>query len=161
VRKHLMSASAALALILGAVYACGGSPTTGSSSPASSCVNASAPHHAYVVVQHSALASHLQKCVGFTGDTIDGQSLMDQSTIQFQTQTFSFGKAVCQIDSEPAQFSKCFADAGPNWALFVETNGAWAEAQTGYTQVSLHDKEALGWRYTADQSPSPPPLAKA
>ena len=159
-RKHFMSAGAALALILGAVFACGGSAATSSSSPASSCVNASAAHHAYVVVQHFANARHLQKCVGFTGDTIDGQSLMDQSGIQFQTQTFSFGKAVCQIDNEPVQFTKCFADNGPNWALFVETSGAWAEAQTGYTQVSLHDKEALGWRYTAEQSPSPPPLAK-
>ena len=36
-----------------------------------------------------------------------------------------------------------------------------AEAQTGYTQVTLHDKDALGWEYTADQSPSPPPLPEA
>ena len=77
-----------------------------------------------------------------------------------QTQTFSFGKAVCQIDNEPAQFSKCFADTGPNWTLFVDAAGVWTEAQTGYTQVTLHDKDALGWEYTADQSPSPPPLPK-
>jgi hypothetical protein len=155
-----MWASAILALTLGAVSACGGSPSTGTSTPASTCVNASAPHHAYVVVQHSAAAQRVQKCVGFTGDTIDGQSLMDQSGVEYQTQTFSFGKAVCQVDNEPAQFSKCFPDSGPYWSLFVETTGSWALAPTGYTQVTLHDKDALGWTYTADASPAPPPLAK-
>jgi len=160
VRKHLMWASATLALTLGGVNACGGSPSARASPPAGSCVNASAPHKAYVVVQHIATAHRLQKCVGFSGETIDGQTLMDQSGIEYQTQTFSFGKAVCQVDNEPAQYSKCFADSGPNWTLFVETSGAWAEAQTGYTQITLHDKDALGWTYTADASPAPPPLAK-
>lgn len=159
-RKHLMWASATLALTLGGVNACGGSPSASASPAAGSCVNASAPHKAYVVVQHIATAHRLQKCVGFSGDTIDGQTLMDQSGIEYQTQTFSFGKAVCQVDNEPAQYSKCFADSGPNWTLFVETSGAWAEAQTGYTQITLHDKDALGWTYTADASPAPPPLAK-
>jgi len=160
VRRHFMSASAILALALGTASACGGSSTSGTSTSASSCVNSSAPHRAYVVVQHGTASHKVQKCVGFTGDTIDGQTLMDKSGIEYQTQTFSFGKAVCQIDSEPAQFSKCFADTGPNWTLFVDTGGTWAEAQTGYTQVTLHDKDALGWEYTADQSASPPPLPK-
>ncbi len=163
-RKHLMWASATLALTISSAFgsACGASPSTSSTSPASpaaTCVNQSAPHHAYVVVEHGS-SSVVQKCVGFSGDTVDGQTLMDQSGIEFQTQTFSFGKAVCQVDNEPAQFSKCFADSGPNWTLFVETSGQWTEAQTGYTQVTLHDKESLGWIYTASQSPSPPPLPK-
>ena len=158
-RKHPIAASATLALLISAVTACGGSPTA-SSSPASTCVNASAPHHAYVVVQHDGAATRLQKCVGFSGDVIDGQTLMDESKIEYQTQTFSFGKAVCQVDNEPAHYSKCFADSGPNWTLFVDVNGTWAVAQTGYGQVSLHDKDALGWRYTAEASPSPPSLPK-
>jgi hypothetical protein len=161
VRKHPIAASATLALLIGAmtaIAACGGSPSA-SSSPASTCINASAPHRAYVVVQHAA-GAQVQKCVGFSADTLDGQTLMDQSKVEYQTQTFSFGKAVCQIDNEPAQYTKCFADSGPNWTLFVDTGGAWTLAQTGYTQVTLHDKEALGWLYTADQSPSPPPLPK-
>jgi hypothetical protein len=152
-------ASATLAFTLGAVTACGGSPTA-SASPPSTCVNPSAAHRAYVVVVHASTGAQVQKCVGFSGDNIDGQTLMDRSGIEYQTQTFSFGKAVCQVDNEPAQFSKCFADSGPNWALFVETGGAWTEAQTAYTQVTLHDKDALGWLYTAASSPSPPALPK-
>jgi hypothetical protein len=161
VREHIRWAGAILALTIAATVGCGGSPSASSStSPGGTCVNASAPHHAYVVVQHLATGHEFQKCVGFTGDTIDGQTLMDQSGIEYQTQTFSFGKAVCQVDKEPAQYSSCFQQSGPNWLLFLDTGGAWAEAQTGYAQVTLHDKDALGWEYTADQSAAPPPLPK-
>ena len=156
-RNRLIWASATLALV---IAACGSSPTS-SATPAVTCVNAGAAHHAFVVVEHLSGTS-VQKCVGFAGDTIDGASLMDQSTIAYQTQTFSFGKGVCSVDNEPAQFTECFPKDKPYWSLFVETAGAWAAAQTGYTGVSLHDKDALGWRYVdaANQNPSPPPLAK-
>jgi hypothetical protein len=157
VRKHLTWAGATLALV---IAACGGASPTSQASPTASCVNAGSVHHAYVVVQHLSGAS-VQKCVGFAGDTIDGQSLMDQAGIEYQTQTFSFGKAVCQVDFEPAQFSTCLPPNQPSWWLFTETGGAWTVASTGYTTVNLHDKDALGWRYVpaADASPSPPPLA--
>lgn len=158
-RKHSAWAGATLALILAA---CGNSPSASSTaSPAVTCANAGAAHRAYVVVEHLSGAS-LQKCVGFSGDSIDGQAVMDQSKIEYQAQTFSFGKAVCQVDNEPAQYTQCFPQNQPYWALFVETNGAWAQAQSGYTAVTLHDKDALGWRYVpaSDQNPSPPPPAK-
>jgi len=158
VRKHLMWASASLAIV---IAACGGSSPTATTSPSPACVNASAPHHAYVVVEHLSGTS-LQKCVGFAGDTIVGKALMDQSGIPYQTQTFSFGLGVCAIDSEPAQFSECFPKDKPYWSLFIESGGAWTPAQVGFDQEKLKDTEALGWRYVpaADQSPSPPPLAK-
>jgi hypothetical protein len=112
-----------------------------------------------VVVQHLSGAT-VQKCVGFTGDTIDGAKLMDTSKVEYQAQTFSFGKAVCQVDNEPKTFTACFPQNQPYWALFVDTGGAWATAQNGYTQITLHDKEALGWHYSSDQNPTPPPLPK-
>jgi hypothetical protein len=157
VRNRLIWASATLALV---IAACGSSPTS-TASPAISCVNASAAHHAYLVVEHLSGTS-VQKCVGFAGATIDGQALMDQSTIEYQKQTFSFGNGACQIDNEPAQFTECFPKNKPYWSLFVETGGAWASAQTAYNAVNLHDKEALGWHYvdSSDQNPAPPPLAK-
>ncbi len=159
-RKHEMWASATLALALVAIAACGGSPSNTGSTSSSGCVNASAPHRAYVVVQHLS-GTTLQRCVGFSGDTIDGQSLMDQSKVGYAAQTFSFGKAVCQIDNEPKTFTQCFPQNQPYWSLFIETGGAWAQAQNGYTQVTLHDKEAMGWHYVVQNaSPAPPPLAK-
>jgi hypothetical protein len=158
VRNRLIWASATLALV---IAACGSASPNSSASSASSCVNAGAAHHAYVVIEHFSGAS-LQRCVGFAGDTIDGQSLMDQSTIRYQTQTFSFGKGVCAIDNEPAQYSECFPKDKPYWSLFIETSSAWAAAPTGYTAINLHDKDALGWRYveSSDPNPAPPPLAK-
>jgi hypothetical protein len=158
VRNDLIWAGATLALV---IAACGGSSPASQASPTSSCINAGAVHRAYVVVQHQSGTS-LQKCVGFAGDTIDGQSLMDQSGIEYQAQTFSFGKAVCQVDNEPTQFGTCFPPNQATWWAFIEAGGVWACAQTGYTAVTLHDKEAIGWRYvrTADPCPPPPPLAK-
>jgi len=158
VRNRLIWASAILALVLAA---CGTSSPTSSASPTNSCVNAGAAHHAYLVVEHLSGTS-LQRCVGFEGDSIDGQTLMDKSGIEYQTQTFSFGKGVCQVDNEPKVYSECFPKNQPYWALFVETNSAWVTAQTGYTGVSLHDKDALGWHYVqaSDQNPAAPPLAK-
>ncbi len=157
-RKLLIWASASLAIV---IAACGSSSPTATASPSPTCVNPSAPHHAYVVVQHLSGAS-VQRCVGFTGDTIDGKALMDQSGINYQTQTFSFGLGVCAVDQEPAQFSECFPKDKPYWSLFLESSGAWAPAQVGFDQEKLKDTEALGWSYvpSTDQSPSPPPLAK-
>ena len=156
--SRLIGASAILAAV---IASCSGSSTTSTASPASTCLNASAAHRAYVVVEHLSGTS-LQKCVGFNRDGVDGQTLMDQSRIEYQTQTFSFGKAVCQVDNEPKQFSECLPKNQPYWSLWVETGGRWAMAQVGYTQIQLHDREALGWHYVAatDQSPSPLPLAK-
>ncbi|MGA8923366.1 MAG: hypothetical protein WB682_09495 [Candidatus Dormiibacterota bacterium] len=160
-RKHLIGASATLALILGAAGACGGTATKAAASPGISCVNAGAPHHAYVVVQHLS-GTTVQKCVGFSTDTIEGPTLMDSSKIEYQAQTFSFGKAVCQIDNEPQTFEQCFPQNQPYWALFIETNGTWAQAANGYTQILLHDRDALGWHYVqqSDPSPAPPPAAR-
>ena len=161
-RKHLIGASATLVLaITTAITACGGSPGAATTSPGTTCVNASAPRHAYVVVEHLSGAS-VQACVGFSTDAIAGQDLMDKSGIKYQFQKFSFGSAVCQIDNEPAQYTQCFSQGKPYWSLFIETSGKWASAPSGYTDAVLHDKDALGWHYVqaSDPSPAPPPPAK-
>jgi len=157
VRKHLVSASAILAMLLvSAACVQGVAPLP---SPSASACAGTGTLHAYVVVQHLN-GSSLQRCVAFTG-TINGKQLMDRSGINYQTQTFSFGLGVCAVDNEPAQFTQCFPQGKPYWSLFVEHAGAWTAAQTGFDQTSLVDRDALGWRYVpaADQSPSPPPLA--
>jgi hypothetical protein len=158
VRKHSVWASATLAIL---IAACGTSSQTATTTPSPTCVNASAPHHAYVVVQHLSGMS-LQRCVGFTGDTINGKTLMDQSAIPYQTQSFSFGLGVCAVDSEPQQFTECFPKGQPTWSLWTESSGAWTSAPVGFDQLTLHDTDAMGWRFVpaSDASPSPPPPAK-
>jgi hypothetical protein len=100
--------------------------------------------------------------VGFSGDNIDGSTVMYQSKIEVQTQTYSFGLGVCQLDNEPKSFTQCLASTGPYWSEWLEVGGAWSMGQTDYSHVTLHDNEALGWRYEdqSDPSPAPPPVAK-
>ncbi len=156
-RIHLV-AGMTLAVV---AAACSSPRASSSAGQFSSCANSGAAHHAYVVVQHLNGAS-FQRCVGFDGSDIDGQSLMDQSGIQYGAHQLSSGKAVCQVDNEPQQYSQCFPQNQPYWALFVEANGKWASAPDGFTETKLHNADALGWRYVSasDSSPAPPPLPR-
>ena len=52
------------------------------------------------MVQHLSGES-LQRCVGFDGSEIDGQSLMDKSGIEYASHQLTSGKAVRQVDNEP------------------------------------------------------------
>ncbi len=162
-RKRILRASATLALLSTlAVAACASSAAPAAqASPGSACVNASAKHRAYVVAEHLT-GSSLTKCVGFAGATINGADLMKQSGIEYSTQVFSFGTAVCQIDKEPAQFSQCLPQGAPYWGLWVAPKGGpFTEAQTGFDAVAVPDGGSLGWVYTPQTaSPAPPPLPK-
>jgi hypothetical protein len=142
------------------VAACSPPPAGTSAGQTIPCVNASAAHHAYVVVQHLSGAGS-QRCVGFDDATIDGQALMDQSGVQYLAHKLSSGQAVCQVDNEPQQVTECFPQNQPYWALFLETKRVWTGSTTSFTEASLHDGDALGWHYVAaaDTSPAPPPLA--
>ena len=101
----------------------------------------------------------IERCVGFSSDSIDGQTIMDRSGIEYRAQVVSSGKVVCQVDREPSQFSQCFPLNQPYWALFVETSGQWASAAAGYADVRLRDTQAIGWHYVraTDPAPAPPP----
>jgi hypothetical protein len=168
-RNHLLSGghtflqNACSALIIGCsalVAACGAPAATSTNSTSSACAGASNAHRAYVVVQHKSGAS-MQSCVGFSGGFIDGQTLMDRSGIQYEANSIGSGKVVCQVDFEPRQFSQCFPANQPYWALFIESGGRWISAPGGFSDVKLHDREAIGWHYVGamDPAPAPPPLA--
>ena len=140
---------------------CGAPPSNSTGASTMQCVDAGAPHHAYVVVQHLS-GAWMERCVGFTTASIAGQDVMDRSGIEYQSEPVGSGKVVCQVDREPAQFSQCFPQNRPYWALFVATHGGWSSATGGYTDVTLHDGEALGWRYVSavDANPAPPPMPR-
>jgi hypothetical protein len=164
-RAALVGAGAPLVLLLaGCGGSSSGSATTAVSPTTAACVNAGATSKAYVVVDHGGGRSS-QRCVGFDGEQITGEDLMTRSGVQFQAQTFSgIGKAVCQLDNEPAQFTECFPKDKPYWALYVSHDGGtWEQPQTGYTGVTLKNGDALGWEYesaTASPPPPPPPTPK-
>lgn len=143
-----------LLLLLGACTSqCGSSHTS------MVCSGNSTAHHAYVVVEHGS-GDSITRCIGFSGDSIDGETAMRLSGIEYRAETISSGKAMCQVDGEPAKSEQCFPQNQPYWALFVESNGHWSSAPGGYTQVTLHDGNALGWHYVKanESAPAPPPL---
>lgn len=145
-RRDLVCGASGLLMLA----ACGGSQ------PA-----AATNHHVYVVVQHLS-GSSLERRVDFTSDQIDGIAAMDRSGVQYQAQSVTSGKVVCQVDNEPKTFTTCFPQNQPYWALFVATAGKWSSAASGLSDVKLRDGQAIGWHYVpaGDASPAPPPMPK-
>ncbi len=127
----------------------------------SAACTAGSSHRAYVLVQHLNGAS-VERCVGFSGDSIDGQTMMDRSGIEYQARAVQSGKVVCQVDLEPTEVTDCFPQNRPYWALFIESGGRWSSAPGGFTDVQLHDGDSLGWHYVwaKDPSPAPPQLPR-
>jgi len=156
-RRLLGCGGIGFVILLGACTA-PASPQTGS---ITACSNSPA-HRAYVVVEHMSGAL-VQRCVGFSGETIDGQALMDQSGVEYQARSVSSGKVVCQVDGEPAQYTECFPQNRPYWALFLDAGGRWSNARGGFTDLQLHDGDAIGWHYVqaTDAAPAPPPYPRS
>ncbi len=150
------SASLALAIVL---FGCGGGRTVGTAG--TGCANAQDAHRAYVVVEHLG-GRTVQRCVGFNGATISGATLMRESGLSYQTQTFSgLGPAVCALDGQPAHYSTCFPKGQPYWALYVLKDHHWVNASTGFASIKIGNGGALGWEYEPSSgSPPPPPLPK-
>jgi hypothetical protein len=137
---------------------CGGGTASASPPPRSAatsvntCVKAhQSKHLAYLVVQHLS-GQTIERCAGFDGDTIAANEVMQATGIQFQT----VGNTVCQIDHEPQQVGDCSTEQA-QWTLWLYSAGAWSTPATSYTQLQLHDHEALGWRYVTSSVPPPSP----
>ncbi|HUY57851.1 MAG TPA: hypothetical protein VMV12_08485 [Candidatus Micrarchaeaceae archaeon] len=149
-------ASAALATVaLGLLISACGEGGGSSSTPTATCTGSG--KSVEVVVE---TGSHhvVDRCVGFTGPSIKGETALRRSKIEFATQHFSFGDAVCQIDSDPKSYTDCFGTGKPYWALFVWSGaGKWKLASTGISDITLNSHQALGWRFVPSAGTPPPP----
>lgn len=125
------------------------------------CTDASAKHHAYVVVQHMS-GTWLQACVGFDGAYIAGEAAMQRSGIEYRAETLGTARVVCQIDLEPANASGCAGRNHPRWVAFQGSGGHWLQAGSSFVYLLMRDSEVIGWRYVpADViTPAPPPLPR-
>lgn len=159
-RRHFVPGGLGIGVLAVLLFVC--SPQCGGAQMSNTslvCSGSSTAHRAYVVVEHGSGTS-ITRCVAFSAEVLAGEDAMRQSGIQYQAQATSSGKAMCQIDREPATFDRCFPLNQPYWALFVESGGRWSSAPSGYTDVRLHNGEAMGWHYvpSTDVAPAPPPL---
>ena len=109
--RSSQAASAALAGMAMAllVSACGGGGGGSGASPGVTCSGQG--HSVEVVVE---LGDHrvVDRCVGFKGTEITGQTTLHRSGIEFATEHFSFGDAVCQIDHDPKSYTDVYKRQG-------------------------------------------------
>lgn len=125
------------------------------------CAQASSAHHAALVVEHGNGAV-IRVCVSFTAASITGDQVLALSHVQYATVDYGgTGKAVCQIDGEPAQYPPgCWTASSPYWAMFVSrARGSWLTSSLGISSQTFHDGDAEGFRYEgqSDSSVQPSP----
>ena len=115
------------------------------------CVDTTAPHHAYVVVQHAS-GAWIEKCVGFAPEVIDVPTLMERAGIRYAAP----GDTMSTIDGEPASQST----QAMRWVLYVAVGTRWTMTDEPFATMQLSNTQAVGWRYVhaGDASPAPPPL---
>lgn len=150
---------AALVASLGLLLTGCGAGGSGQGSGASAETCSGSSHHAYLIVTH-ADGKSVQRCVNFSGAEIGGSALMRDSRLEYQTQSFSFGPAMCQIDHEPASFSKCLSSSGPYWSLYVYSGGRWKQASKGFADTDVASGGAMGWIFETSSSRATPAKPK-
>lgn len=128
------------------------------SRPAASCEAATGSHHVALVVQHLD-GSRVVRCIPFAGASLTGEQALDLSGITYQTISYGgIGKAVCQVDGEPATFPPtCWTTTSPFWTLFVSRRGGtWTAASLGVSVLVLQDGNSEGLRYEPQAEPIAP-----
>jgi hypothetical protein len=149
-----IAGAAVLWLLLASCEAtCGGAPvaTAQHRQSAVSCVDVAAPHHAYVVVQHSS-GAWIERCVGFAPGVIDVPTLMERAGIQYVAPE----STMRAIDGEPSPGSS----TSMRWVLFLAVDNRWTLTRAPFATLQVADAQAVGWRYVpaAESAPVPPPL---
>jgi len=154
-RHHLLAAGFAAPLLFGLWLATPGSAAR------PTCAFAAGVHHVAVVVEHGSGAV-LTECVAFSTDQVTGAQVMQLSGIEYATASYGgLGKAVCQVDREPASYPpSCWTATSPYWAMYVSrSGGTWAVSNQGVSSQEFHDGDALGWHYVPQSGAGggPPP----
>jgi hypothetical protein len=158
----LLSAALSVALAFGGATAAGStdaSVSVSSTTPTpGSCAGIPGPNHARLVVETNA-GKVVARCVGFSGSSVPGLKLLKESHVEFSTQAFSFGVAICQVDDIPAHYMKCLPTGQDYWALFLSTNGrTWTSPSVGVSDIKVPPGGSLGLRYDSPKgTPAPPP----
>jgi hypothetical protein len=123
------------------------------------CADAAWTHHASLVVEHGD-GRVVRVCVGFDGSTLTGDQLLAASRVEFATAgSASMGKAVCQIDAEPASYPPtCWTTTSPYWVVFVSRHdGPWSFSNLGVSSQTFADGDAEGFRYDPQAGPAAAP----
>lgn len=110
-----------------------------------------------LVVQHGD-GSSVVRCVAFSGPSLTGEAVLSASGLSYATIPYGFGKAVCQVDGEPATFpASCWTTTSRFWTLFIaERGGSWFPATLGVSVQVFRDGDSEGLRYEPQDGPIAP-----
>ncbi len=129
--------------------------------PMAGCALASTVHHAAFLAEH-ADGSVVARCVTFSSDAITGEQLLSlagSQGVEYATAGYgATGRAVCQVDNEPASYpSTCWTASSPYWAMFVSrAGGGWTYSSLGISAQTFHDGDAEGFRYESQSAGTVP-----
>lgn len=154
-----LHALAVVPLLLAAGSVLGSGTRLGLGAAPLGCAAAMAAHHAALVVEHGDGAV-TTVCVAFPEDQITGDELLQRSQVPYQTADYgAIGKAVCQIQGEPASYPPgCWTASSPYWAMFVSRGGGgWGISNLGISSQTFRDGDAQGFRYEGQSDQSTPP----
>jgi hypothetical protein len=91
------------------------------------------------------------RCIDFTGDSITGTELLQQSDLPIVFAGFGgLGGGVCRIDdvgcSDPGDcFCQCQGANCAYWSYFALEDGTWTYLSLGPAQHHVHDGDVDGW----------------
>ncbi len=125
---------------------------------ASLCAAAAQSGHVALVVETSS-GSTTARCVGFSSTSVTAEQVIKASGVEYAVQSYgALGDALCQVENEPASYTKCLPSSGDYWALFVSrSGGAWKSASKGIGEETLQSGDAVGLRYDPLTGADPPP----
>src|SRR4029077_10954870 len=64
------------------------------------------------------------------------------------------------IDHEPTSYPPtCWTGTSPFWAFFVAHGSGWAYSSLGVSSVTVHDGDAVGFRYQSQSTHAPPSIS--
>lgn len=90
-------------------------------------------------------------CVAFTGDSISGYDLLQQSGLPLAIEASGMGTAVCSINNTGCPAGDCFcACKGSDctyWSYWHKADGEWLYADGGATITTIRDGDVDGWSW--------------
>jgi hypothetical protein len=160
VTRRLLRVALAVPLLAIGLGAASAAARNGPAQPL--CAQAASTYHAGIVVELGD-GQVVRQCVGFDTASITALAVLQESGIEYATQTYGgLGAAVCQIDNEPTSYTTCLPTSGSYWVFFISrAGGAWASSPEGVASETLSDGDDAGFRYDPLAGADPPPVSPA
>lgn len=113
-------------------------------------------NRAGVVVQYGD-GSVVTRCVSFSGATISGIELLEQSGLGVATRTDAgLGAFVCRIGAEGCPAENCACAYPPTyWHYWLRDGESWQFAPVGASSRQLQPGAVDGWVWTGETTPPP------